>query len=115
MGRAEKVGCRGNGEVIFLAIGLYTLHCLKFARFLYEDKVFFGSVKEDKIAVLQGLIWGDFEETKVEYPLSEVKFLPPVLPTKIVCFGMNYIEHFEEIGAKVPEKPHFFLVHATYS
>ena len=82
---------------------------MKFARFLYEDKVFFGSVKKNKIAVLDGSIFGDFEETKVEYILSEVKLLPPVLPTKIVCFGMNYIEHIEEIGAKVPGNPHFFL------
>ncbi len=44
-----------------------------------------------------------------EFPLSAVKFLPPVEPTKIIAVGLNYIDHAEELGMPVPEEPIIFL------
>jgi 2-keto-4-pentenoate hydratase/2-oxohepta-3-ene-1,7-dioic acid hydratase in catechol pathway len=82
---------------------------MKFARFEFKGKVSFGVVKDDRVIVLKGSILDRFEEGADRFPLSEVKLLPPVVPTKIVCIGLNYREHIEEIGAKVPEIPHFFL------
>lgn len=42
-------------------------------------------------------------------PLSEAKVLPLVAPSKIVCVGLNYKEHAEELGYPLPEMPSFFL------
>jgi 2-keto-4-pentenoate hydratase/2-oxohepta-3-ene-1,7-dioic acid hydratase in catechol pathway len=42
-------------------------------------------------------------------PLHEVKLLAPVVPTKIVCVGRNYVEHAAELGNKMPESPLLFL------
>ena len=42
-------------------------------------------------------------------PISAVKFLAPVTPTKIVCVGRNYREHAAELGNKMPEEPLLFL------
>jgi 2-keto-4-pentenoate hydratase/2-oxohepta-3-ene-1,7-dioic acid hydratase in catechol pathway len=61
------------------------------------------------VVLLNGSPFDTYEETKVSYPLANVKLLPPVIPTKIVCIGMNYRGHIEEIGAEVPTKPMFFL------
>lgn len=42
-------------------------------------------------------------------PVSEVTFLPPVTPSKIVCVGRNYAEHAKELGNEVPTEPMLFL------
>ncbi len=41
--------------------------------------------------------------------LSELKVLPPAHPTKIVCVGVNYRDHAQEMGRKLPERPALFL------
>ena len=41
--------------------------------------------------------------------LHEVKLLPPVQPSKIVCVGRNYREHAAELGNKMPDEPLLFL------
>lgn len=40
---------------------------------------------------------------------SEVKFLVPVTPSKIVCVGRNYADHAAELGNEVPKDPLLFL------
>jgi 2-keto-4-pentenoate hydratase/2-oxohepta-3-ene-1,7-dioic acid hydratase in catechol pathway len=42
-------------------------------------------------------------------PLSEVKLVAPVTPSKIVCVGRNYREHAAELGNKMPDEPLLFL------
>lgn len=42
-------------------------------------------------------------------PLSEVRLLPPVTPSKIVCIGRNYREHAAELGNPMPSEPLLFL------
>jgi 2-keto-4-pentenoate hydratase/2-oxohepta-3-ene-1,7-dioic acid hydratase in catechol pathway len=43
-------------------------------------------------------------------PLQDVQLLPPVLrPGKIVCIGLNYLDHAAEGGNPKPEYPSFFL------
>ncbi|MGH9873989.1 MAG: fumarylacetoacetate hydrolase family protein [Pyrinomonadaceae bacterium] len=42
-------------------------------------------------------------------PVSEVHFLAPVTPSKIVCVGRNYREHAAELGNKMPDEPLLFL------
>jgi 2-keto-4-pentenoate hydratase/2-oxohepta-3-ene-1,7-dioic acid hydratase in catechol pathway len=48
-------------------------------------------------------------ETATTFPLSEVKLLAPVVPSKIVCVGRNYREHAAELGNKMPDEPLLFL------
>ncbi len=40
---------------------------------------------------------------------SRAAFLPPCLPTKIVCVGRNYAEHARELGNATPDAPLLFL------
>ena len=42
-------------------------------------------------------------------PISEVQFVAPVAPSKIVCVGRNYQEHAAELGNKMPDEPLLFL------
>lgn len=43
------------------------------------------------------------------YDLDAVDVLPPTDPSKVVCVGRNYVEHAEEHGAEVPDRPLLFL------
>lgn len=46
--------------------------------------------------------------------LAELRLLPPVpRPGKIVCLGLNYVDHAAEGGHAKPEYPSFFLRGAT--
>ncbi|MGC2424302.1 MAG: fumarylacetoacetate hydrolase family protein [Nitrospirota bacterium] len=44
-----------------------------------------------------------------QVPLSDVKLIAPAAPTKIVCAGLNYKDHAEEMGLPIPEQPVIFL------
>lgn len=68
------------------------------ARFRYGDRVFNGDVDDDRI-VSDG----------VSYELEEVKLLPPSVPTKVVCVGLNYLEHARELRMDLPDEPIIFL------
>ncbi|HZI17214.1 MAG TPA: fumarylacetoacetate hydrolase family protein [Pyrinomonadaceae bacterium] len=52
---------------------------------------------------------GDFREVRIRPDISELKLLPPVRPTKIVCVGRNYQEHAAELGNQMPDEPLLFL------
>lgn len=41
--------------------------------------------------------------------LDQVRLIPPVEPSKIVCVGRNYREHAAELGNKMPDEPLLFL------
>lgn len=42
-------------------------------------------------------------------PVSDVNILPLVTPSKVVCVGLNYRAHAEELGYPLPSMPSFFL------
>ncbi|MBC7098094.1 fumarylacetoacetate hydrolase family protein [Candidatus Bipolaricaulota bacterium] len=43
------------------------------------------------------------------WPLSQVKLLAPVRPTKVVCLGRNYAAHARELDNDLPERPLLFF------
>lgn len=78
--------------------------------------------EQDKAAVHYGVVEGDclFESPApfhslspskpgASWSLSEVKLLPPCVPSKIVCVGRNYAEHAAELGNDLPKEPLIFL------
>jgi len=52
-------------------------------------------------------------EKKEVYPLEDVKILPPVSPSKIICIGLNYRDHAVELNMDLPEEPILFLKPAS--
>ena len=43
------------------------------------------------------------------YSAAEVDLLPPCEPSKIVCVGLNYADHAEELGKEPPDRPRLFF------
>lgn len=46
-------------------------------------------------------------------PLGAVRLLPPVLPSKVIAYGRNYVDHARELGNEVPAAPMLFLKPST--
>jgi 2-keto-4-pentenoate hydratase/2-oxohepta-3-ene-1,7-dioic acid hydratase in catechol pathway len=82
---------------------------MKFVHYRVNEKISYGILEDDVIQEIIGFIFGDFEVTSTNYKLSEVCLLPPVEPTKILCVGLNFRDHIEELGEKMPEYPSHFL------
>jgi len=68
-----------------------------------------GVIEGEAVREISGSIFGPWTATKRTWPLAEVKLLPPVTPTKIVCIGRNYREHAVELGNAPPVEPLIFL------
>lgn len=86
---------------------------MKICKFKFEDVIRFGAVKDDAVFPFED--FSELENTGEavaltnSIKLSEVKLLPPVTPTKIVCVGRNYAAHAAELGNEVPKEPLLFL------
>ncbi len=69
----------------------------------------YGWVLDDKIGTIDGDIFGEYQRSEARLPLADVRILPPVQPSKIICVGRNYAAHAAEHQAEVPEVPLLFL------
>lgn len=68
-----------------------------------------GIIELDLVWEIEGDPWGACKRTGQNWPLSQIKFLPPSIPTKIVCVGRNYLDHAKELGNEPPKEPLIFL------
>ncbi len=71
----------------------------------------FGIVDDEDLVVLSGdPMFQGFEPTGERIPLAEARLLAPVIPrSKIVCVGLNYAEHKEELAPGTGDRPVIFL------
>ncbi len=60
---------------------------------------------------IDGDIFGDFSVTK--HPALVAKLLAPIVPSQILCVGLNYRKHAQETNANVPEYPVLFVKNAA--
>src|SRR4051795_10691290 len=86
---------------------------MRIARFSHGGDVAFGVVEGDDVAELASHPFGPTSFTGNRWPLSAVRLLAPVLPSKVVAIGKNYAEHATEMGGGGPEGPLLFLKPST--
>jgi len=78
----------------------------------YEDKnqnEKYGILEGDIITEIDWDLFGDYIPTDTTHNINDVKILPPCTPTKIVCVGLNYKDHAEEMNSNPPEDPRIFI------
>lgn len=73
--------------------------------------------EENKVRVIEGDIY-KLQSAKpimtgLELPLEEVTLKAPSAPSKVVCIGVNYRDHAEEMGLELPTEPLMFLKPST--
>jgi 2-keto-4-pentenoate hydratase/2-oxohepta-3-ene-1,7-dioic acid hydratase in catechol pathway len=84
---------------------------VKIARFSTDGDPRFGILDGDDIVVLAGdPMFSGFQPTEERLPLASVKLLAPVIPrSKVVCVGLNYADHKDDLHIDSPETPLLFL------
>ncbi len=93
---------------------------MRIARFSVGGDVSFGVVEgpgEDPadlvVLTMAGHPFAPAQLTGEQHPLSQVRLLAPVLPSKVVCIGKNYADHIAEMGGPAPAGPVTFLKPST--
>jgi 2-keto-4-pentenoate hydratase/2-oxohepta-3-ene-1,7-dioic acid hydratase in catechol pathway len=84
------------------------------ARYRVGTDIRVGRRETDGFARMTGLPWEGGVPTGAHDPLDGAVLLPPCVPTKIVCVGLNYRAHIAESasvvpGAEPPREPLIFL------
>lgn len=73
------------------------------------DDITYGAVEPEGIRIHRGTPFVAWEPTETVVPWNQARLLAPVIPTKVVAVGRNYVEHAEELGNEVPDEPLIFL------
>ena len=71
-------------------------------RFKHEGESFTGTIQGNRVVVEKDL----YNDT---YEIGELELLPPVIPGKIICVGLNYVDHVLELDMELPDHPIIFL------
>jgi 2-keto-4-pentenoate hydratase/2-oxohepta-3-ene-1,7-dioic acid hydratase in catechol pathway len=77
------------------------------------DDITYGAVEPEGIRLHRGSPFVAWEPTESVVPFAEAHLLAPVIPTKVVAVGKNYVDHAAEMGGDVPEEPVLFLKPST--
>lgn len=70
-------------------------------RFKHGDDIFYGEVSG-------GLVTSMEHEGRT-FELSGLTVLPPATPSKIICIGLNYVDHAIELDMEIPTEPVIFM------
>jgi len=81
---------------------------MRIVRFVSAGSVFTGQQIDDAFAArIEGDIFGRYSITSQVLHID--KLLAPVVPTDILCIGLNYREHAIESGLPFPRNPVLFI------
>jgi len=74
-------------------------------RFQKGDDIFHAKVVDGDLFRARGDIFGSPTFERKPVPRKGVRTLVPVVPSKIVCVGLNYADHARETGKELPKEP----------
>ncbi len=95
---------------------------MKIVRFEYKGKPVMGLLEKDRVRLpgtgsdgVNGIMPGGFSGSGSDIYLDrdKVSLLAPCLPSKVVCVGLNYRGHAEELGLPLPKSPILFIKPST--
>jgi 2-keto-4-pentenoate hydratase/2-oxohepta-3-ene-1,7-dioic acid hydratase in catechol pathway len=74
-------------------------------RFQKGTEIFHAKVVEGELFRLRGDVFGSPSFDRKATPRKGIRTLVPVLPTKIIAVGVNYLDHAREMGRDLPKEP----------
>ena len=81
---------------------------MRIARFISGGKNLTGQMIDDRSAhPIEGDLFGEHKITSAVVKIE--KLLSPLVPTDILCIGLNYREHAAESGSSIPHNPMLFI------
>jgi 2-keto-4-pentenoate hydratase/2-oxohepta-3-ene-1,7-dioic acid hydratase in catechol pathway len=82
-----------------------------------DGQAFYGVERDGELRRASGHPFGGgaafSASTPVRGGLGGVRILAPVVPSKIVCVGLNYKDHAGEVGKALPSEPLLFIKPST--
>lgn len=85
---------------------------LRVYRILHDGAPRHVAEREGRWRLIEGDVFGRFTEG-AEVDGARAKLLAPVMPSKIVCVGLNYRDHAAEQNKPLPAEPLLFLKPST--
>ena len=96
---------------------------MRICRVAVDDGIFFGLIEGldeqgqigegTLVALIDGHPYGELRPEGRLFKADEVRFVAPVLPSKIIAVAKNYAAHAKEMNADVPASPNVFLKPST--
>ncbi|RKR90674.1 2-keto-4-pentenoate hydratase/2-oxohepta-3-ene-1,7-dioic acid hydratase in catechol pathway [Micromonospora pisi] len=94
---------------------------MRIVRFAHAKGMSFGVVEGEPhagpealtVAEIEGHPFGEIRFTNARWALADVRLVSPILPSKVVAVGRNYVDHAAELGNEVPAEPLLFLKPST--
>jgi 2-keto-4-pentenoate hydratase/2-oxohepta-3-ene-1,7-dioic acid hydratase in catechol pathway len=86
---------------------------VKIVRFTHGEKAEWGIQYEDAIQGIEDSPYDSIRPTHSYHRYTDIRLLPPCLPTKIVALGVNYRSHGEEMSHRIPAEPLIFIKPST--
>ena len=81
---------------------------MRVVRIFHEEDVRYGLADASMVTLISDEPYAAWEAEGL-VPLAQAQLLAPAIPTKIVCAGINYRAHAEEMGHDLPAEPVIFL------
>lgn len=81
---------------------------MRVVRIFHEEDVRYGLADETTVTLISDEPFAAWEPEGI-VPLPHAQLLAPTVPTKIVCAGLNYRGHAQEMGLDTPAEPVIFL------
>jgi 2-keto-4-pentenoate hydratase/2-oxohepta-3-ene-1,7-dioic acid hydratase in catechol pathway len=78
-------------------------------RFQKNEEIFHAKVVDGELFRLHGDVFGSPSFDKKPTPRRGVKTLVPVVPSKIIAVGVNYLDHAREMNRELPKEPLIWL------
>jgi len=86
---------------------------VRICRVAVDDDLSFGVIDdtdaEQLVRLLRGHPFGEMQLTGRALPLSDVRLVTPILPSKIIAVARNYADHAAEMGGEVNASPVIFM------
>ncbi len=79
---------------------------MKIGRFKFDDESIYGIIKRSEVEIIEDL---RLKSSGEKIKLEKLKFLAPAEPSKIICIGLNYVDHAKELKMEIAQEPIIFL------
>jgi 2-keto-4-pentenoate hydratase/2-oxohepta-3-ene-1,7-dioic acid hydratase in catechol pathway len=86
---------------------------VKLVRFQKDTRVFQGILQDGQVFLVDGCCDKGFKVLQEAWPQNEVKLLAPCVPSKVICVGLNYADHAQEMDLVIPKWPVIFMKPST--
>ena len=74
-------------------------------RFQKGEEIFHAKVVDGELFRLRGDVFGSPSFDRKATPRKGIRTLIPIVPSKIICVGLNYADHARETGKPLPKEP----------